>query len=1446
MTLVEIAHYRIINKLGEGGMGEVWLAEDTRLDRKVALKLLPEQFTRDEERVRRFVQEAKAASALNHPNIITIHEIGQTESRHYIAAEFIEGETLRQKLSRGPLTINETIEVAIQVAGALVAAHKAGVIHRDVKPENVMVRRDGIVKVLDFGLAKLIELRITDCSPFQRPIEEDDASLQSPPANPRSSTRRGRNPQLTHPGVMLGTPHYMSPEQARGQEIDARSDIFSLGVLLYEMVAGQAPFAGVNALEVISEILKSEPAPLSARASNLSDVPPAKLQHLISRALRKNRDDRYMAASELLADLKELKRDLDFIAEERRRSSSVGSAATGSERGLAWSEASGLQPTPSESGAGSAAVDIAHVLFCDIVGYSILPIDRQKQMISALQEIVRQTEDYRRADLRDQLVRLPAGDGMALAFLQDPVAPVRCAFEIARALQSYPEIGLRMGIHSGPVFLSTDINGTRNVVGSGINMAQRVMDSGDAGHILVSRNMAEVLGQISHWQLLLHDLGEREVKHGVRIHLYNVYTDEIGNAARPTKLQPAPSPPEISENADRRAADADATPGEIRSEGGGDLGLAAKPAVERHTVGREKERAELRAGVDSALNGRGQLLCVAGEPGIGKTTLVEDFLASLAAGGQCAIARGRCSERLAGTEAYLPLLEAIEGLLQRGSNPAMSRALKQIAPTWRAQVAPLPGDSGESASLLAEVRAVSQERMKRELGAFLQEVGRLRPLVLFIDDLQWADVSTIDMLSFLAGKFDALNALIVVTYRPSDMLLSKHPFLQIKPDLQARGVCRELKLEFLNEAEIAEYLALEFPDHRFPPGMPALIHAKTEGNPLFMADLAHYLRDRGVNATESGRWELGQPLPDLERELPESVRGMIERKIAQLDEEDRKLLAAASVQGYEFDSAVVAQILNLDANEVEERLEKLERVYGFVKLTSETEFPDRTLTLRYRFVHALYQNALYGSLRITRKASLSAAVAEALEGFYGAQSANVVNELAVLWETAREYAKAAECFRLAAQQASQIFATQEAATLARRGLALLQRLPDTPERNERELPLQIILGNALIALKGHASLEFEESFLRARELCRQIGETPYLLPTLYGLTTVQLLRAKLRRALELGEELLSQAQQRQDPAVIVAHRSVAMPLYSLGEFTQAREHLERIGSLYSSERHRYLTWLYGQEPGMAGRLYLAMTLWVLGYPEQAQAQREEAIRLSREVAHVNSQAYCLYGVAGIHLNRREWAQAREMSEALVALATEQGLALALAWGKTLLGRVMAEEGRTAQGIDQLRRGQQAFLSTGAELWQPWFRFLLAESYQKAGQPHEALAEVNEALTAVEKNEERSAEADLYRLRGELLLTTGAAATEAESCFHKAIEVTQNQSAKSLELRATTSLARLWRRQGRSAEAQRMLAEIYGWFTEGLDTPDLKDAKALLDELQLDPLREDPRFQELLS
>jgi len=302
-----VGHYQIIVPLGKGGMGEVYLASDANLDRKVALKLLPAGLTYNKDRLRRFIQEAKTASSLNHPNIITIHEIGQAEGAHFIATEYIDGETLRRRTAHTRMKLADILDVSIQVAGALQAAHAAGIVHRDIKPENIMLRPDGYVKVLDFGLAKLTE--------------------KSPPSIPADSEIDTMIRAHTEPGTLLGTVNYMSPEQARCQVLDQRTDVFSLGVVMYEMAAGRMAFAGATGVDTLVSILEKEPPPLDQHAPGV----PAEFQRIINKALRKDREERYQTIKDLLIDLKSFKEELSFeqkLERSRPPRASVGAATT--------------------------------------------------------------------------------------------------------------------------------------------------------------------------------------------------------------------------------------------------------------------------------------------------------------------------------------------------------------------------------------------------------------------------------------------------------------------------------------------------------------------------------------------------------------------------------------------------------------------------------------------------------------------------------------------------------------------------------------------------------------------------------------------------------------------------------------------------------------------------------------------------------------------------------------------------------------------------------------------------------------------------------------------------------------------------------------------------------------------------------------------------------------
>jgi predicted ATPase len=703
--------------------------------------------------------------------------------------------------------------------------------------------------------------------------------------------------------------------------------------------------------------------------------------------------------------------------------------------------------------------------------------------------------------------------------------------------------------------------------------------------------------------------------------------------------------------------------------------------------------------------------------------------------------------------------------------------------------------------------------------------------VLFLDDVHWADPSSVELLAYLGGRCAGLHLLLVLTYRPSDLLLGRHPFGPLQLELQGRGACREVALPLLSRADSDRYLALAFPGHRFPGEFAAVLYARTEGHPLFLVDLLRYLRDRGAILQEQDRWVLGQALPDLQRELPESVRGLIRRKLDQLGAADRRLLTAASVQGPQFDAAVAAAVLGLGAADVEERLDVLGRVHALVRPVREQAFPDGTVTARYGFVHAVYQNALYASLQPARRAAWSAAAARALLAHHGGQGAAVAGELALLFEAARDRAAAAHYFLGAAENAARVFAHHEAVALARRGLALLEALPDTPERGRLELRLQMTLGVQLQLTQGYAAPETERTYARARALCEQLPEAPPLFPVLWGLWLFHKVRSELGKARELAERLFRLAQGAQDPAQLLqARQALAITTLCLGDPAATREHMEQGAALYDPRRHQGHTLLYGYDPGVACRAFGAVGLWLLGYPDQAARCSREAVALGVEVGEPSTLAPVLHFAAMLRQYRREVPAVRESAEATAAVATEHGLSFWRACGQVLRGWALAGQGASASGISQLRDGLAAWKAAGSETYRTYFLALLAEALGQDGQVEEGLGVLAEALALMDATGEGFHGAELHRLQGEFLLRREASEVtcrEAEACFRRALTIARRQQAKALELRAVTSLARLYQGQGRGGEARPLLAEAYGWFTEGFDTPDLQEAEALL-------------------
>lgn len=562
-----------------------------------------------------------------------------------------------------------------------------------------------------------------------------------------------------------------------------------------------------------------------------------------------------------------------------------------------------------------------------------------------------------------------------------------------------------------------------------------------------------------------------------------------------------------------------------------------------------------------------------------------------------------------------------------------------------------------------------------------------------------------------------------MTYRPTELLLLKHPFVGVKRDLQGRSLCREIQVEFLSSADVERYIGLEFLGNCFPREFAGLIHSRTEGNPLFMVDLLRYLRDRKVivKKNEDASWHLAQSLPDLSRNIPQSVNGVIERKIDQLSDRDREVLTAAAVEGYECDSAAVARALAAENMEIEEILDRLERVHAFVRRVSEVELPGGAPTVRYRFVHVLYQNALYARLTPTRRVALSMALANGLESLYGDRSSSIASQLAFLYETARNPDRASDCFLLAAQNAQRIFANQEAIGLARRGLALLDRIPESPERIRKELDLQVTLAFSLLCTLGYAAPETGASMGRARELCRSLGDTASLFPIIFGLWTYYLCKGDLKSARDAAEHLSSISRDLSDPALrIMAHATLAFTLHAQGELIACRQEFEEVSKLYDVVQHSRYVQLYRLDPGIHSASEMARTLWLLGFPDQACRKIEETLTLAKPLSSPLSLAFCQLFAALLYQQLHQPERAREIGAACIALCDEQAIMLERAWVMCPYGWAVAELGRIEEGIAHIRAGLDTQLSIGSQIARTQCLANFAEALRNAGRTEEAL------------------------------------------------------------------------------------------------------------------------------
>jgi predicted ATPase len=651
--------------------------------------------------------------------------------------------------------------------------------------------------------------------------------------------------------------------------------------------------------------------------------------------------------------------------------------------------------------------------------------------------------------------------------------------------------------------------------------------------------------------------------------------------------------------------------------------------------------------------------------------------------------------------------------------------------------------------------------------------------------------------------------LILLTCRP-----------EFRPPWSTHARVTQVTLNRLGRAQVEAMIPSLTGEKILPTEVVEQVIAKTDGVPLFVEELVKMILESGLVREQADRYVLTGPLPPLA--IPSTLYDSLMARLDRLSTA-RELVQLGAVLGREFAYELLQAVAPVDELTLQQGLAQLVDA----ELVYQRGLPPRS---RYIFKHALIQDTAYQSLLKSTRQQYHQRIAQVLVAQFP-KIAEVQPEL-----VAHHYTEAGlnelavRYWQRAGQQAIEQSANLEAISHLTKGREVLQTLPETPERLQQELTFHIALGTPLVVTKGYGAAEVEQCYTRAWELCQQVGESPQLFLALWGLYRFYLLRAGLQAAQELGGQLLSLAQRMQDPALLLeAHGALWQTCFWLGEFPLAQVQMEQGIALYDIKQHHSHAFLYGRDPGVDCYSYAAVVLWFLGYPDQALKRKNEALTLAQELSHPFSLTFAL-GFAGfLHTFRREGQATQEYAEATMALSAEQGFTHWLAHSMIFRGWALAEQGE--EGTAQIRQGIDTWRAAGDELARPACLALLAEAYAKGGQPEEGLSALAEALTVAHKTGERFCEAELYRLQGELLLTRPTRQTaEAEACFHQALDIARRQQTKSLELRAAMSLARLWQRQGNRDAARKLLAEIYGWFTEGFDTADLQEAKALLTEL----------------
>jgi class 3 adenylate cyclase/predicted ATPase len=1031
------------------------------------------------------------------------------------------------------------------------------------------------------------------------------------------------------------------------------------------------------------------------------------------------------------------------------------------------------------------------VLFCDLVGSTALSARLDPEDMSAVMrayqescaEVVRRWEGHVAKYMGDGVL---AYFGWPQAHEDDAERAVRAGLELAAAVGRLKPgddtpLAARVGIATGLVMVGELIGEgaaqEEAVVGDTPNLAARLQALAEPGAVVLAASTRHLLGGLFE----LTDLAPMRLK----------------GFAEPLA--------------------AFRVEGEGRAEGRFEAlhGQRLTPLV-----GREQELAILLERWAWAKDSDGQVVLLAGEPGIGKSRLLRALRQELS--GEPHVALSHFCSPYHTNSALYPIIAQLERAAEFAPDDvpeaklAKLEALLRQATDQLGEALPLIGNLlGIPSSERYPALNLSPQRQKqRTLEVLIEQLAGLardRPVLELYEDVHWVDPSTLELLDLLVQRVRDLPILAVLTYRP-----------EFNPPWSGHTHVTSLPLNRLGRRQGAAMVERITGGKALPNEILDQIVARTDGVPLFVEELTKTVLESGLLVDAGYRYELAGPLPPLA--IPATLQDSLMARLDRLAPV-KEVAQTAAVIGREFSHDLLAAVSPLSQTNLGAALDQL--------VASELIFRRGTPpAVTYSFKHALVQDAAYQSLLKSKRQPLHARIGQALEKELPEGAAAEPEILAHHFTEAGLYEKAAERWHAAGQQAAQRSAYREAVEHLHKSLEVLRLAGDEDWCVRQEIRVQNALGVVLSAARGFVP-EVLEAHERARELCRGVVDPEQLSRAIYGVWLFTQRQGKFKPSIGLARELLAMVEQEQDSGLVLeAHHAMWTTGWHCGELATGRLHAEFGLQLYRADQHHHLAGAYGgHDAGVCCRYASAMIALLQGYPDRAVRWGQESLKLARELRHPFSHTLALEFIPFVHEFRREPVSVEEHVRALIEISTEQRFPLRTAGGQLHQGWLLLARGDAEEAIAQIGRGLAASQALGSQMRHSYFLALLAKAYLHAGRHDQSVSTIDQALGFIRESGERWWEAEVHRLHGELLLARRARdRADAEECFHRALRLAREQTARSLELRAAMSLARVWAEHGRRAEGHDLLAPVYGWFTEGFDTADLKDAKALLDEL----------------